>query len=246
VEFPACEFPEKPWRVLGDVAAPGVSDRVDSGDAAQLNPSGPSVDEGSSGLPNLQDSFRRRKKAQSIYGISGALMLSIDASSVFPIAPTPSMPDGRIDDASTDRMIDHCVAAGADGVTILGIMGETPKLDHEEAIAFASRCIDIEPNRVLDDRWRELVARERYRSGVTSTRSGILFLTRIVNCAARPHYATRTLREARQRDRDDQCRAIEQGLDEERPAELLDTGYADGEDQNAKHCAPDVDPPRLD
>jgi 4-hydroxy-tetrahydrodipicolinate synthase len=72
-------------------------------------------------------------------------MLSIDASGVFPIAPTPFLPDGRIDDASTDRMIDHYVAAGADGVTILGIMGEAPKLDHEEAIAFASRCIARAP-----------------------------------------------------------------------------------------------------
>jgi hypothetical protein len=51
-------------------------------------------------------------------------MLSIDASGVFPIAPTPFLPDGRIDRASTDRMIDHYVAAGADGVTILGNMAK--------------------------------------------------------------------------------------------------------------------------
>ena len=72
-------------------------------------------------------------------------MLSIDATGVFPIAPTPFLSDGKIDDASADRMIDHYVAAGADGVTILGIMGEAPKLDHEEAIAFASRCIARAP-----------------------------------------------------------------------------------------------------
>jgi 4-hydroxy-tetrahydrodipicolinate synthase len=72
-------------------------------------------------------------------------MLSIDARGVFPIAPTPFLRDGRIDHASTDRLIDHYVGAGADGVTILGIMGEAPKLDQDEAVAFASRCIARAP-----------------------------------------------------------------------------------------------------
>jgi 4-hydroxy-tetrahydrodipicolinate synthase len=72
-------------------------------------------------------------------------MLSIDARGVFPIAPTPFLGDGRIDNASVDRMIDHYVAAGADGVTILGIMGEAPKLDQDEAVGFASRCITRAP-----------------------------------------------------------------------------------------------------
>ena len=51
-------------------------------------------------------------------------MLSVDAKGVFPIAPTPFLADGAIDMASIDRMIDHYVAAGADGCTILGIMSE--------------------------------------------------------------------------------------------------------------------------
>jgi 4-hydroxy-tetrahydrodipicolinate synthase len=68
-------------------------------------------------------------------------MLSVDAKGVFPIAPTPFLADGAIDAASVDRMIDHYVAAGADGCTILGIMGEAPKLDHEEAIGFVARCV---------------------------------------------------------------------------------------------------------
>jgi 4-hydroxy-tetrahydrodipicolinate synthase len=72
-------------------------------------------------------------------------MLSIDAKGVFPIAPTPFLADGRIDEASVERMIDHYVAAGADGCTILGIMGEAPKLDHDEAIALAARCIARAP-----------------------------------------------------------------------------------------------------
>jgi 4-hydroxy-tetrahydrodipicolinate synthase len=72
-------------------------------------------------------------------------MLSVDAKGVFPIAPTPFRDDGRIDATSVDRMIDHYVAAGADGCTILGIMGEAPKLDHDEAIGFVARCVKRAP-----------------------------------------------------------------------------------------------------
>ena len=72
-------------------------------------------------------------------------MLTTSAHGVFPIAPTPFLPDGRIDWASTDRLIDHYAAAGSNGVTILGIMGEAPKLDHSEAIAFVERCVTRAP-----------------------------------------------------------------------------------------------------
>jgi 4-hydroxy-tetrahydrodipicolinate synthase len=72
-------------------------------------------------------------------------MLSVYAKGVFPIAPTPFLHDGGIDMASVDRMIDHYVAACADGCTILGIMGEAPKLDHDEAISFVARCVKRAP-----------------------------------------------------------------------------------------------------
>jgi 4-hydroxy-tetrahydrodipicolinate synthase len=72
-------------------------------------------------------------------------MLTTAATGVFPIAPTPFLPDGRIDEASVDRMVDHYVAVGADGCTILGIMGEAPKLDHDEAVSFVSRCVRRAP-----------------------------------------------------------------------------------------------------
>jgi 4-hydroxy-tetrahydrodipicolinate synthase len=72
-------------------------------------------------------------------------MLSVDAKGVFPIAPTPFLADGAIDTASIDRMIDHYVAAGADGCTILGIMGEAPKLDHDEAVSIVARCVTRAP-----------------------------------------------------------------------------------------------------
>ena len=72
-------------------------------------------------------------------------MLSAGAKGVFPIAPTPFLADGRIDAASVDRMIDHYVAAGAAGCTLLGIMGEAPKLDHDEAIGFVAACVKRAP-----------------------------------------------------------------------------------------------------
>ena len=38
-------------------------------------------------------------------------------------------------------------AAGADGCTILGIMGEAPKLTGEEALGFVSRCLRRAPGK---------------------------------------------------------------------------------------------------
>ncbi len=68
--------------------------------------------------------------------------LDANAKGVYVIAPTPFLADGRIDDASTDRMTDFFLdEAGADGLTILGVMGEAPKLDGAESLAIASRII---------------------------------------------------------------------------------------------------------
>ena len=62
-------------------------------------------------------------------------MFGIDAQGVYPIAPTPFTDTGAVDTASTDRMVDWYREIGATGMTILGIMGEAPKLDQSEAIA---------------------------------------------------------------------------------------------------------------
>ena len=57
-----------------------------------------------------------------------------DTRGVFVITATPFTPDGALDLASIDRMIDFYREAGADGVTILGVMGEAPKLTPEESL----------------------------------------------------------------------------------------------------------------
>src|SRR6185369_13364641 len=57
------------------------------------------------------------------------------------IAPTPFSEDGSIDWVSVDRMTDLKIEAGCNGFTILGVLGEAPKLDAEEALALAARVI---------------------------------------------------------------------------------------------------------
>jgi 4-hydroxy-tetrahydrodipicolinate synthase len=68
-------------------------------------------------------------------------MLTVSARGVYVISVTPFDDRGVLDLESTDRLIDFYARAGVDGITILGIMGEAPKLTHEEAIAFARRVI---------------------------------------------------------------------------------------------------------
>lgn len=61
-------------------------------------------------------------------------MLTSDASGVCVICPTPFTPDGALDERSAAAMTEAYAAAGATGLTILGIMGEAPKLDTDEAM----------------------------------------------------------------------------------------------------------------
>ena len=68
-------------------------------------------------------------------------MLSESARGVYIISVTPFDERGALDLDGTDRLIDFYTEAGADGLTILGMMGEAPKLAHEEAVAFAQRVI---------------------------------------------------------------------------------------------------------
>jgi 4-hydroxy-tetrahydrodipicolinate synthase len=63
------------------------------------------------------------------------------ASGVYVIAATPFHEDGRIDEKSTDSMVDFYRACGCDGMTILGVMGEAPKLAAEESVAISKQII---------------------------------------------------------------------------------------------------------
>jgi len=65
----------------------------------------------------------------------------IEAKGVYVIAPTPFMPDGKIDESSIDRMTDFFIKAGVDGITVLGQLGEAPKMTHEESVGIVKRVI---------------------------------------------------------------------------------------------------------
>ena len=69
------------------------------------------------------------------------MKLDHTAKGVYPIAPTPFSANGRIDFASIDRMTEFYREVGSTGMTVLGVMGEAPKLDNEEAVEVATRFI---------------------------------------------------------------------------------------------------------
>jgi len=73
------------------------------------------------------------------------MLLTATARGVYPIAPTPFFDDGSIDSASIDRLTDFYVAIGATGITVLGQLGEAPKLGHDESVAVARQMIRRAP-----------------------------------------------------------------------------------------------------
>src|SRR5690242_17497145 len=69
------------------------------------------------------------------------MLLDSNARGVYTIAPTPFFEDGRIDWSSLDRVVDFYLESGVTGITVLGQMGEAPKLDQEEGLAIATQII---------------------------------------------------------------------------------------------------------
>lgn len=71
-------------------------------------------------------------------------MLDETTNGAFTIAVTPFQPDGALDFDSIDQMVDAYIEKGANGLTILGMMGEAGKLSAEESVAVmrrvTSRC----------------------------------------------------------------------------------------------------------
>jgi 4-hydroxy-tetrahydrodipicolinate synthase len=63
------------------------------------------------------------------------------ARGVFVIAVTPFAEDGALDLPSADRVTDFYLERGADGLTLLGVMGEAPKLTAGEARALVRRVL---------------------------------------------------------------------------------------------------------
>jgi 4-hydroxy-tetrahydrodipicolinate synthase len=69
------------------------------------------------------------------------MTLTADANGVFPIAPTAFNPDGSVDWASTEKLFAFYDEIGSDGTTVLGIMGEAPKLEPEESLRIVKTAV---------------------------------------------------------------------------------------------------------
>jgi 4-hydroxy-tetrahydrodipicolinate synthase len=69
-------------------------------------------------------------------------LLTEDAKGVYIIAVTPFTDDGAVDWNGVDRMVDFYEEKGVTGLTILGLLGEAPKLTSEESRGIAKRVID--------------------------------------------------------------------------------------------------------
>jgi len=66
---------------------------------------------------------------------------SAQSKGVYAIATTPFLPDGSLDTPSVDRLTDFYQDSGCTGITILGIMGEAPKLEPSESRAIIRQVV---------------------------------------------------------------------------------------------------------
>ena len=70
------------------------------------------------------------------------------ATGVYIIAATPFTDDGALDLVSADRLIEFYLEKGVSGMTILGVMGEAPKLSPAESEQFLGHWLDRVDGRV--------------------------------------------------------------------------------------------------
>jgi len=75
-------------------------------------------------------------------------LLNEGAKGVYIIAATPFTDTGALDLESTDRMTDFYLKCGVTGMTILGVLGEAPKLSFEESVQFTDRVLKRVAGRV--------------------------------------------------------------------------------------------------
>jgi 4-hydroxy-tetrahydrodipicolinate synthase len=68
-------------------------------------------------------------------------LLDETAKGVYIIAATPFADDGALDLESAERMTDFYLECGVSGMTILGVMGEAPKLSATESADFVARVL---------------------------------------------------------------------------------------------------------
>jgi len=70
------------------------------------------------------------------------------AAGVYIISATPFTDNGELDLDSATRLVDFYIDKGVTGITILGMMGEAPKLSPQESEKFLSTVLDYADGRV--------------------------------------------------------------------------------------------------
>ncbi len=68
-------------------------------------------------------------------------LISEESRGVFVIMATPFADDGALDLESADRLVEFYLEEGVHGFTLLGVMGEAPKLSLEEQAAFTGHVL---------------------------------------------------------------------------------------------------------
>ena len=76
------------------------------------------------------------------------MTLSENADGVYIISATPFSETGEIDYASAEQLVEFYLERGVTGMTILGMMGEAPKLSSEESLAFMQHMLKRVAGRV--------------------------------------------------------------------------------------------------
>ena len=68
--------------------------------------------------------------------------MTVSFNGVFPILPTPFLPDDSVDLSSYSRMVDFMRQIDVDGITILGVLGEANRLTDAEREAIVGIAVD--------------------------------------------------------------------------------------------------------
>jgi 4-hydroxy-tetrahydrodipicolinate synthase len=76
------------------------------------------------------------------------MRLNETARGIFVISATPFADDGALDLESVDPLVEFYLQHGVHGLTILGLMGEAPKLTPDEAVSFVGRVLGRVAGRV--------------------------------------------------------------------------------------------------
>ena len=112
------------------------------------------------------------------------------------VTVTPFLPDESLDEASIDSLVDFCAAAGADGLLMLGVMGEADKLSDAERLRAIDRVLARNDGRlqvtVGVTAGATVVVRERAREAIRRGADAVMVSPppgSVVGPALREHFA---------------------------------------------------------